>query len=411
MSAVSNCRFCNTPLTETFVDLGEQPVANSFILAADIPSERKYPLHAKVCPSCLLVQLDHTVPADAIFSHEYAYFSSYSTSWVEHAKKYADAMIARLALGPQSLVVEAASNDGYLLQHFKARGIDVLGVEPTSNTAEAAIEKGVPTEIAFFNEATATRLVKEGKRADLITANNVLAHVPDTLDFVRGFATLLKPTGVATFEFPHLLNLIRDVQFDTIYHEHYFYLSLYAIEQIFDRAGMKVVDVEELSTHGGSLRVYTARKESSATASASVAAMRAKEKSNGLDKIDGYRGFDARVRAVAEGFLVFLKKAKAENKKVAAYGAAAKGNTFLNYCGVAVRDIDYVFDLSLAKQGKLLPGSHIPVIAPERLAEIRPDYLVILPWNLADEIMLKNSVLRSWGGQFVVAVPEIKLLP
>jgi SAM-dependent methyltransferase len=411
MSVVPLCRFCSTPLNETFVDLGEQPVANSFILAADIPSERKFPLHAKVCPSCLLVQLDHTVPADAIFSHDYAYFSSYSTSWVEHAKRYADAMIERLALGPQSLVVEAASNDGYLLQHFKARGVDVLGVEPTSNTAEAAIAKGIPTEIAFFNEATATRLVEEGKRADLIAANNVLAHVPDTLDFVRGFTTLLKLTGIATFEFPHLLNLIRDVQFDTIYHEHYFFLSLYAVEQIFDRAGLKVVDVEELPTHGGSLRVYAARKDSSAAASPSVAAMRAKEKSSGLDTIDGYRGFDARVRAVAEGFSAFLKKARADNKKVAAYGAAAKGNTFLNYCGVRARDIDCVFDVSLAKQGKLLPGSHIPVIAPERLAEIRPDYLVILPWNLAEEIMSKNSVLRSWGGQFVIAVPEIKLLP
>lgn len=411
MSAVPTCRFCRTPLTETFVDLGEQPLANSFLTADGIASERKFPLHARVCPSCLLVQVDHSVPADAIFSDDYAYFSSYTSSWVEHAKRYADKMIERFKLGPDSLVVEAASNDGYLLQHFKARGINVLGVEPASNVAEAAIKQGIPTEIAFFNEATAKRLASAGKHADLMAANNVLAHVPDTLDFVRGFATLLQPTGIATFEFPHLLNLIREVQFDTIYHEHYFYLSLHAVEQIFDRAGLKVVDVEELPTHGGSLRVYAARKDSKAGEAPAVAAIRAKEKAAGLDTIEGYRGFDARVRAVAKGFAAFLEEAKAQDKKVAAYGAAAKGNTFLNYCGVSADDIVCVFDRSAAKQGKLLPGSHIPVVAPERLAEFKPDYLVILAWNIAAEIVSDYSVLRSWGGQFVVAVPEVKLLP
>lgn len=404
------CRFCNTPLTATLCDLGPTPLANSYLRPGEEAGEKRYPLHARICPSCLLVQVDDSVPREDIFSADYAYFSSYSDTWVEHARHYAAVMIARFALGPTSQVVEIASNDGYLLQHFLAAGVPVLGVEPAANVAKAAIAKGIATEIAFFGTKTAQRLVAQGHGADLVTANNVLAHVPDIRDFLTGVATILRPEGIATFEFPHLLNLIREIQFDTIYHEHFSYLSLVAVEKIFAAVGLKAVDVEELPTHGGSLRLYVARVGSSHQPTSALDDVRFKECAARLDKLAGYDGFADRVAAVKGGFLAFLARAKHEGKLVAAYGAAAKGNTFLNVCGVSVADVVCAFDRSAAKQGKLLPGSHIRVLAPSQLADIRPDYLVILPWNLADEIMAQNMALGSWGGRFVTAVPHVRMV-
>ncbi|GLS18940.1 SAM-dependent methyltransferase [Labrys miyagiensis] len=410
MPLVPNCRFCSTPLTTTLCDLGSMPLANDYRLPDDKNPERSFPLHARVCPSCLLVQVDDSVPPDAIFS-DYAYFSSYSDSWVAHAKRYAEAMIGRFHLGPDSLVVEIASNDGYLLQHFKAAGVPVLGVEPAANVAETARAKGIDTEVAFFGVETARRLVAQGKRADLMAANNVLAHVPDIRDFVGGFATLLKPEGVVTFEFPHVLNLIEKVQFDTIYHEHFSYLSLVTVERVFASVGLKAIDVEELPTHGGSLRLYAAPVGSSHQPSARLDALRAKEHAAGLDTLTGYEGFAAKVAEVKRGFLAFLAEAKAANKKIAAYGAAAKGNTFLNFCGATPADIVAVFDRSLAKQGRLLPGSQIPIHSPDKISEIAPDYLVILPWNIAEEVMEQTRPLMPAGSLFVTAVPHIKMTP
>ena len=406
---VPNCRFCGAPLTATLADLGEMPLANSYVTEAAAAKERRFPLQVRVCPQCLLVQADHTIPPDAIFVHDYAYFSSYSDSWVDHAKRYADAMIERFKLGPDALVIEVASNDGYLLQHFLKRGVPVLGIEPAARVADAALKKGIPTEVVFFNSATAKRLAASGVRADLMAANNVLAHVPDIRDFVAGFAALLKPEGIATFEFPHVLNLIREVQFDTIYHEHYSYLSLAAVERIFATAGLRAIDVEEIGTHGGSLRLYAAHIDSSHVPTPALQALRKKENSAALDRLEGYQGYADRVRAVKAGFLAFLQKATAAGKTVAAYGAAAKGNTFLNFCGATRDDIVCVFDRSAAKQGKLLPGSHIPIFSPARLSEIKPNYLVILPWNITEEIIAANADIKSWGGQFVVAVPALRV--
>lgn len=405
------CRFCATPLTHTFVDLGKTPLANSYVTQPDVAAGRDafYSLHARVCSQCLLVQVDDSVPPDAIFS-DYAYFSSYSTSWVEHARDYAEAMKQRFNLDENSLVVEVASNDGYLLQHFKNMGVPVLGVEPAANVAVKAEEIGIPTRVAFFGEEVGAALAREGQMADLTAANNVLAHVPGTLDFVKGFAAVLKPQGVSTFEFPHILNLIGDVQFDTIYHEHFFYLSLVAVERIFHAAGLRVFDVEELPTHGGSLRVYACLKAANHTEEPGVEAVRAKERTAGLDTLKGYEGFAPRVEAVRSSFQAFMQQAKADGKSVAAYGAAAKGNTFLNYCGITHDDMVCVFDRSLEKQDRLLPGSHLPIHAPERIADIKPDYLVILPWNLEAEITKANRHIGDWGGKFVVAIPETRII-
>ena len=408
MTLFPKCRFCATPLTATLCDLGPTPLANSYLLPQEIAGERRYPLHARVCPACFLVQVDDSVPPGDIFS-DYAYFSSWSDSWVEHARRYSEVMIERLGLGPTSMVVELASNDGYLLQHFLARDVPVLGVEPAANVAQVARGKGVATEEAFFGSDTARRLVAKGQGADLIVANNVLAHVPDIRDFLAGVALLLKPEGIATFEFPHLLNLIDGVQFDTIYHEHFSYLSLVAVEKIFASVGLKAVDVEQLPTHGGSLRLFAALAGSSRQPAAALETVRGLEHAAQLDRLAGFQGFAARVAAVKTGFAAFLARAKIQGKTVAAYGAAAKGNTFLNVCGANAQDIICVFDRSIAKQGKLLPGSHVPILAPEQLAKIRPDYLVILPWNLADEIMAQNGELGEWGGRFVTAVPEVRL--
>jgi SAM-dependent methyltransferase len=410
---VPACRFCRAPLTQTFVDLGMQPLANSYLTKAQLEAgtEGFYPLHTRVCGTCFLVQADDPVAADAIFDEGYAYFSAYSESWVAHAKRYAEAMAKRFDLGPQSLVVEIASNDGYLLQHFKAMGVPVLGIEPTANTAEVAVrERGVPTEVAFFNDATGRNLKGRGIAADLMAANNVLAHVPDIGDFVAGFQHVLKPEGVLTFEFPHLLNLIELVQFDTIYHEHYSYLSLLAVEQVLRANGLRPFGVELLSTHGGSLRLFCAHEGSSHQETEALRTLRAREQAADLDKLSGYEGFTARVEAVRADFLAFLAKARSEGKTVAAYGAAAKGNTFLNYAGVGTDDIVAVFDANPHKQDRFLPGSHVPIYAPDKVREIRPDYLVILPWNLKDEIMGQLSYIGDWGGRFVTASPETKVI-
>ena len=406
------CRFCKTPLIHTFLDLGRQPLANSYLTAEQLAagSEPSYPLHVRVCHACFLVQADDAVPADAIFDDTYAYFSSYSTSWVEHARRYAVAMTERFGLGPQSMVVEVASNDGYLLKHFVDLGISVLGIEPTANTAEAARAAGVPTQVTFFGEATARDLATRGVRADLMAANNVLAHVPDIADFVAGFREVLKAEGVLTFEFPHLLNLIGKVQFDTIYHEHFSYLSLLAVEQVLRARDLRPFDVERLSTHGGSLRLFCCHATSAHAETEALRALRAEEAAAGLGRIESYAGFAPRVAAVRASFRAFLAAEKAAGRRVCAYGAAAKGNTFLNFCDVTTDDIAVVFDASAAKQGRFLPGSHLPVLSPEAISEVRPDDLVILPWNLKDEIIAQTAFIRDWGGRFVTASPTTTVI-
>ena len=401
------CRFCAAPLSLTLCDLGATPLANSYLDRAEIASERRFPLHARVCESCFLVQVENSVPPDAIFS-DYAYFSSYSDSWVAHAARYAEAMQERFRLGPDSLVIEVASNDGYLLQHFRKRGISVLGVEPAANVAVAARARGIETEVAFFGVETARRLAASGRKADLMAANNVLAHVPDIRDFVAGFAALLKPQGVVTFEFPHVLNLIEKVQFDTIYHEHFSYLSLITVERVLAATGLKAIDVEELPTHGGSLRLFASLSGADHLPTTRLDALREKERAARLDSPAGYAGFQAKVEAVRDGFLAYLAQARAAGRRIAAYGAAAKGNTFLNYCGVGPGDMICCFDRSPAKQGKLLPGSHIEVRPAEALGEVRPDDLVILPWNLADEVMAQVRPAMPAGGRFVTAVPTLR---
>lgn len=406
------CRFCRTPLVHTFIDLGRQPLSNSYLSAEQLAAgnEPSYPLHARVCHTCFLVQVDDAVPADAIFASDYAYFSAYSTSWVEHARRYAVAMAERFGLGPKSLVVEVASNDGYLLQHFVAMGVPVLGIEPTANTARAAVARGVRTEVRFFNVETGKDLAARGLTADLMAANNVLAHVPDIAGFVGGFREVLKPQGVLTFEFPHLLNLIEQAQFDTIYHEHYSYLSLVAVEQVLAAHGLRPFDVDLLPTHGGSLRLYCAHAAASHAETDALRALRAAEHVAGLDRIEGYAGFTPKVEAVRAGFQAYLAQARRDGRRIAAYGAAAKGNTFLNYCGATADDIVAAFDANPAKQGRFLPGSHIPIRGPEAVAEVRPDDLLILPWNLKDEIMGQMAFIRDWGGRFVTASPRVRIL-
>jgi SAM-dependent methyltransferase len=412
MTIHRGCRFCGTPLAGVFADLGETPLSNAYVSQADIEAgrDRAYPLIVRVCPACHLVQADEVVAHSDIFDADYTYFSSYSDSWVAHARAYAQAMTARFDLGSASRVVEVASNDGYLLQHFVAAGIPVLGVEPTASTARAALEKGVDTRIAYFGEAYGRQLAGEGLTADLMAANNVLAHVPDIADFVRGFAQVLKTDGVATFEFPHLLNLIRLVEFDTIYHEHYSYLSLIVVERIFEACGLRVFDVEKLATHGGSLRVFACHKTARHDRGPAVDAVLGEERAAGLDTMAAYAGFQERIEASCASFRAFLAGARAEGKTVAAYGAAAKGNTFFNVCGVTADDIVLIADRSHAKQGKFLPGSHIPIVAPERLVELAPDYVVIVPWNLADEIRAQLAGLEARGTRFVTAIPETRIL-
>jgi SAM-dependent methyltransferase len=404
------CRSCGAPLTRTFADLGSTPLANSYVEADALGRpDPVYPLHARVCDRCFLVQVEDAVPPEAIFSH-YAYFSSYATSWVEHARRYAVTAVGRLGLSPSSLVVEIASNDGYLLQHFVAAGIPVLGVEPAANVAAAAAARGVPTEVAFFGRATAERLAAAGRHADLMVSNNVLAHVPDINDFVSGVPVLLKPRGVWTIEFPHLLNLIEQVQFDTIYHEHYSYLSLLTVEALFARHGLVVFDVEELPTHGGSLRVHAGHAAAGHPEGEGLRRVRAKEAAAGLDRPETYDGFGPRVAAIRDGLLSFLAAERDAGRTVAAYGAAAKGNTMLNVCGVDTGLIAYVVDRNPAKQGRWLPGSRLPIHPPERILETRPHTVLILPWNLRGEIMAEMAAVRGWGGRFAVAVPRLEIV-
>jgi hypothetical protein len=408
-----SCRYCRAPLSQTLMDLGEQALANSFLPDAQaIVSERRFPLKVMVCGDCLLAQVTTDVPADAIFDSEYAYFSSYSVSWVEHARRYTDAMVRHYALDPDTaLILEAASNDGYLLQHFVKQGFRCLGVEPAANCAKAARLKGVETEVSFFNADTARDIVARHGAASLTAANNVLAHVPDIAGFVAGFREILAEDGVSTFEFPHLLNLISKVQFDTIYHEHYSYLSLTAVNRIFEEQGLTIIDVERLPTHGGSLRVHACRADSvrGASPSEAVADIHRAEHKAGLDTLAGYDGFQTLAADVRQAFLGTLRDLTSQGQSIAAFGAAAKGNTFLNFCGVGPADIAFAVDSNPAKQNKLLPGSHIPVLAPAAIAERRPDVVLILPWNLADEIASSHGYIRDWGGKFMTAVPTPRL--
>lgn len=405
------CRFCGEALRTSFADLGETPLANSYLDNADpATADPRYPLHARVCDSCLLVQAEDVVPAEEIFS-DYAYFSSFSTSWVAHAEAYTKMARERFDLGPTSSVVEVASNDGYLLQHFVKAGIPVLGIEPAANVARKAEANGVPTLAAFFGLELAKSLREKGTRADLLLGNNVLAHVPDLNDFVAGLAHLLSDDGVLTMEFPHLARLIEDAQFDTIYHEHFSYFSLLVVEKIFARHGLRLFDVEELPTHGGSLRIFASLIDGLARPEEpGLAKVRRDEAAMELGKIESYTGFQARVEAIRDGLLAFLARSRTEGKTVVAYGAAAKGNTLLNYCGVDASQIDYVADVSDQKQGKFLPGSRIPIVAPERLRDTKPDFVLILPWNLKREITTAHDDIKEWGGRFVVAVPELTIL-
>jgi SAM-dependent methyltransferase len=382
------------------------PLANSILAESDLGEpEPFYPLHARVCDRCFLVQLDELASPESIFS-DYAYFSSYSTTWLEHAATYAEQIARRLDLGPESLVVEIASNDGYLLQYFAEQSIPVLGVEPAANVAEVAREKGIPTEVRFFGREAAREL-GDRRRADLVVANNVLAHVPDLNDFVAGIATLLAPGGVATLEFPHLLRLIEEEQFDTIYHEHFSYFSLATAERVFRAHGLALVDVEELSTHGGSLRIYAAH---AGEPGERVVELRAREAEAGLEDVATYTSFEARVRRAKRLLLSFFVEAKDAGETIVGYGAPAKGNTLLNYCGVGTDFIDYTVDRNPHKQGRFLPGTHIPIRAPEEVARTRPDIVFILPWNLRDEIVEEMSFVRDWGGRFVVRSPALQVV-
>lgn len=405
------CRSCGTPLTRTLVDLGKTPLANSYVPPQDAATpDEYYPLHARVCETCFLVQVDDVVPPEAIF-RDYAYFSSFSAGWVEHARKYAEQAISKFDLGPDDLIAEVASNDGYLLQHFVKAGLPVLGIDPALDAAEAARERGVRTETEFFGHDNATKLRGTYGAASVIAANNVLAHVPDINDFVSGFSALMAEEGVASFEFPHILNLLEKVQFDTIYHEHFSYLSLHAVEKCFARHGLRVFNVEELPTHGGSLRVWACHSASSRQAESGLEAIRKKESDFGIATTQAYDGFPAKVDAIKTGLLAFLTKAKSDGKTVAGYGAAAKGNTLLNYSGVTTDDISFVVDANPMKQNTLLPGSRIPVHGPDALSERKPDYVLILPWNIAEEVATSMSHISDWGGRFAVAVPQLTILP
>jgi SAM-dependent methyltransferase len=407
-SGLRSCRFCGAELTKTFVDLGTSPLCESYPSAADLDhKETHYPLHVYVCGNCFLVQLDEYESAENIFS-DYAYFSSYSDSWLKHAENYCDKMIGRFRLNSGSFVVEVASNDGYLLQYFVRRNVPVLGIEPAANVAKVAAEKGVRTVVRFFGEALAKELLAEQRDADLILGNNVLAQVPDLNDFVEGLRILLKPEGVVTLEFPHLLQLIEHTEFDTIYHEHFSYFSMLTTVRILEAHGMKAFDVEELPTHGGSLRVYACRAEARSHAVApNVVKVIADEESAGLASLEGYESFSLQVKKTKWALVEFLLAAAKQGKRVAGYGAPGKSATLLNYCGIGKDLIEFTVDRSPYKQGRFLPGSRIPIYHPDRIREQKPDYVVILPWNLKDEIMEQLRFIREWGGRFVVPIPRV----
>ena len=404
------CRFCGTKLEHTFVDLGMSPLCESYLSADHLNQmEPFYPLHVYVCEECFLVQLQEYVTPEHIFS-DYAYFSSYSDSWLAHASKYTGQMVERFAIGAQSLVVEVASNDGYLLQYFVEKQIPVLGIEPAANVAAVAVQKGVSTLVKFFGTETARELAASSKKADLLLGNNVLAQVPDLNDFVAGMKILLKPAGVITMEFPHLQRLMEQNQFDTIYHEHFSYFSLVTVEKIFAAHGLTLFDVEELHTHGGSLRIYARHAEdSSKPVSAHITELRAREESMGYSRIETYAHFAEQVKETKRKLLEFLIEAKRSGKKIAGYGAPGKGNTLLNYCAIRTDFLDYTVDRNPHKHGRFLPGTHVPIYPPDRIRETRPDYVLILPWNLKDEIIKQNGFIREWGGMFVVPIPEVKV--
>lgn len=404
----TNCRSCGASLNHTFVDLGKSPLANSYINPAQLDQiEPVYPLHLYVCDQCFLVQLEAVTAPEEIFS-EYAYFSSYSDTWLDHARIYSNSVIDRFSLNFDSQVVEIASNDGYLLQYFLARGMPVLGIEPARNVAKVANDKGIPTLIEFFGKKKASELAAKGLKADLLVGNNVLAHVPDLHDFIMGMKILLKPNGVITMEFPHLMRLMAENQFDTIYHEHFSYFSLTTVRNLFTRYQLTLFDVEELPTHGGSLRVYLRHDHYEANPiGARVRDLLEREEAAGFTRIDFYLSFQKQVEQTKRKFVDFLFQSKAEGKTIVGYGAPAKGNTLLNYCGVRCDLIDYTVDRSPHKQGLLLPGTHIPICAPDRVAETKPDYVVILPWNLRDEIINQMSYIRAWNGKFVVPIPQV----
>lgn len=405
------CRHCSADLRLPLIDLGTAPPSNDYLTGAQLHSPEKwFPLRVLVCEECWLVQTEDFTDYQDLFRSDYAYFSSYSTSWLAHAKSYVDEVTSRFGLNSDSLVVEVAANDGYLLQYFQEKSIPCLGIEPTKSTATAAREKGIEIVEEFFGEKLARQLVGDGKTADLTAANNVLAHVPDINDFVRGFSLLLKPTGVATFEFPHLLKLIKETQFDTIYHEHFSYLSLTAVSKVFEANGLHVFDVEQLPTHGGSLRIFAQRLDSKQReTSERVHTLQALEDETGIAGRDLYSDFQQRSETIKNHFVEFLLGAKKAGKRVAAYGAAAKGNTFLNYAGIRPDLIEFVIDRNPEKQNKFLPGSRIPIFQEDHLKAERPDYVVILPWNLSAEIGKQLEYVRTWGAQFVIAVPDLKI--
>jgi hypothetical protein len=405
------CRFCKTPLQHVFIDLINAPASNSFLTAAQLNEpEVFYPLKVYTCHNCFLVQVDEYKKLDAIFDNNYLYFSSYSKSWLEHAKRYTEMMIDRFSFNERSLVIEIASNDGYLLQYFKQKNIPSLGIEPTANTAAAAKEKGIESVVDFFSVKLAKELAAKNSKADLLLGNNVLAHVPDIVDFVGGMKIILKDTGVITMEFPHLVQLIDNTQFDTIYHEHFSYLSFHTVKQIFESAGLEVFDVDEIPTHGGSLRIYAKHKEDATKKiSPNVSGLSRREKIKGISSLDYYKGFQQRVLAIKSDLITFLIEQKKNNKKVAAYGAAAKGNTLLNYCGIKNDWIDFVADANPHKQNKYLPASHIPVVDEAYLKKTKPDYVIILPWNIREEIQAQLSYIKDWGGKFVMAIPAFHI--
>lgn len=405
------CRFCEKPLTHTLVDLGMSPVSNDNIdPAKQNAMEPFYPLHVYVCDACFLVQIPAQQAREELFTDTYAYFSSFSTSWLAHAKQYVDGMMKRFSFTSESLVVELASNDGYLLQYFKEAGIPVLGVEPCRNVAEAAENIGVPTLMKFFGVETAKEMLADGQGADLLLGNNVLAHVPDINDFVGGMKILLKEKGIVTIEFPHLMNMMQLTQFDTIYHEHFSYLSLLAVERIFAHHGLTIFDVEQIPTHGGSLRIFARHTEhAELPVTSRVKDLHEQEQAAGLHDVNTYTAWASHVHEVKRNFLMWICKEKSEGKTIVGYGAPAKGNTFLNYCGVRGDLIDYTVDRNPHKQNHLLPGTHIPIYDPEKIRETKPDYVLILPWNLKDEISEQMAHVREWGGKFVVAIPKISV--
>jgi SAM-dependent methyltransferase len=405
-----NCRHCATPLTQELIDLVNSPASNSFLKAAQLNEpETFYPLRIFVCDTCFLVQIDEYKKATEIFGEEYAYFSSFSTSWLAHCKTYTEMIVPRLGLGKDSLVMELASNDGYLLQYFKEKDIPVLGIEPTANTAQVATEKGINTLVKYFTNELAQDLAGKGRQADLIIGNNVLAHVPDINDFVKGMATMLKPNGVITMEFPHVLQMIEQNQFDTIYHEHFSYLSLHTVSVIFEKQGLTVFDVEELPTHGGSLRIYAKHKSSGRQGTGGYEKVKEKEQNAGITNLTYYQGFQEKANKVKYDLLAFLLEQKKAGKRVAGYGAAAKGNTLLNYCGIKQDMIDFIVDASTYKQGKFAPASHIPIVHESVLKEQKPDFVIILPWNLEAEITKQLAYIREWGGKFVIPIPHLQV--